>query len=223
MYARRAGFGLAVMRLGIVYGPGPVGHDRPDSVTVVDKFRRLVARGRAADRSTTAAAATSAPSTSRTPRGSCSTPSRPRRSRPTTSRRDTLTRRRRRARWPRDAAGGRAACSFASPFPYEHRLADYLRDEVAGHRRDRLPGLAGGHAAGASAATTCVALARPAGVERAHAAGLRPCARPTPADPAARALLAGCDAVPALRRRARSRRRARETPRARCARTPAPR
>src|SRR6478735_4807138 len=47
MQARRAGFGLALMRLGIVYGPGPVVHDRPDSVTVVDKFRRMVAAGEA--------------------------------------------------------------------------------------------------------------------------------------------------------------------------------
>ncbi len=45
MQARRAGFGLALMRLGIVYGPGPVVHERADSVTVIDKFRRIVAAG----------------------------------------------------------------------------------------------------------------------------------------------------------------------------------
>jgi nucleoside-diphosphate-sugar epimerase len=45
MHARRAGFGLALMRLGIVYGPSPVEHDRPESVTVVDKFRRLATAG----------------------------------------------------------------------------------------------------------------------------------------------------------------------------------
>jgi nucleoside-diphosphate-sugar epimerase len=45
LYARRHGFGLALLRLGIVYGPGPVEHDRPESQTVVDKFRRLVAAG----------------------------------------------------------------------------------------------------------------------------------------------------------------------------------
>ena len=45
MHARRAGFGLALMRLGIVYGPSPVEHDRPESQTVVDKFRRLAAAG----------------------------------------------------------------------------------------------------------------------------------------------------------------------------------
>jgi nucleoside-diphosphate-sugar epimerase len=45
LYARMHGFELALLRLGIVYGPGPVEHDRPESQTVVDKFRRLVAAG----------------------------------------------------------------------------------------------------------------------------------------------------------------------------------
>ena len=45
MYARAHGFGLALLRLGIVYGPSPVEHDAPESQTVVDKFRRLAAAG----------------------------------------------------------------------------------------------------------------------------------------------------------------------------------
>ena len=45
MHARRTGFGLALMRLGIVYGPSPVEHARPESVTVVDTFRRKAAVG----------------------------------------------------------------------------------------------------------------------------------------------------------------------------------
>lgn len=45
MYARRHGFGLALMRLGIVYGPSPVEHERPESQTVVDKFKRLAGAG----------------------------------------------------------------------------------------------------------------------------------------------------------------------------------
>jgi UDP-glucose 4-epimerase len=45
MYARRHGFDLAVLRLGIVYGASPVEHARPESQTVVDKFRRLAAAG----------------------------------------------------------------------------------------------------------------------------------------------------------------------------------
>lgn len=45
LHLRRAGVPLALMRLGIVYGPSPVEHDGPESVTVVDKFRRLAALG----------------------------------------------------------------------------------------------------------------------------------------------------------------------------------
>ena len=45
IYARKSGFDLSLLRLGIVYGPSPVEHDRPESQTVVDKFRRLAAAG----------------------------------------------------------------------------------------------------------------------------------------------------------------------------------
>jgi nucleoside-diphosphate-sugar epimerase len=45
MHARRTGYELATLRLGIVYGPSPVEHDRPESETVVDKFRKLAAAG----------------------------------------------------------------------------------------------------------------------------------------------------------------------------------
>ncbi|HEX6679670.1 MAG TPA: NAD(P)-dependent oxidoreductase [Gaiellaceae bacterium] len=43
--ADRRGFGLAILRLGIVYGPSPVEHSAEASQTVVDKFRRLAAAG----------------------------------------------------------------------------------------------------------------------------------------------------------------------------------
>jgi len=45
MYAEREGLDLAILRIGIVYGPGPVEHARPESQTVVDRFRRLAAAG----------------------------------------------------------------------------------------------------------------------------------------------------------------------------------
>lgn len=45
MYAQRAAFDLAILRLGIVYGPSPVEHASPESQTVVDKFRRLASAG----------------------------------------------------------------------------------------------------------------------------------------------------------------------------------
>ena len=46
LHSRQTGFGLATLRLGIAYGPSPVEHDRPESQTVVDKFRRLFEAGR---------------------------------------------------------------------------------------------------------------------------------------------------------------------------------
>ena len=45
LYAERHGFDLALLRLGIVYGPSPVEHSRPESQTVVDKFLRLASGG----------------------------------------------------------------------------------------------------------------------------------------------------------------------------------
>jgi UDP-glucose 4-epimerase len=41
----RSGFELAILRLGIVYGPSPVEHAAEESQTVVDKFRRLALAG----------------------------------------------------------------------------------------------------------------------------------------------------------------------------------
>jgi len=45
LYAERHRFSLAILRLGIVFGPSPVEHARPESQTVIDKFRRLAAAG----------------------------------------------------------------------------------------------------------------------------------------------------------------------------------
>ncbi len=45
MHAERHGFDVALLRLGITYGPSPVEHAGPQSQTVVDKFRRMAARG----------------------------------------------------------------------------------------------------------------------------------------------------------------------------------
>jgi nucleoside-diphosphate-sugar epimerase len=43
--SRRYGIDLAILRLGIVFGPSPVEHSAPESQTVVDKFRRLAEAG----------------------------------------------------------------------------------------------------------------------------------------------------------------------------------
>jgi len=45
LHAERHGFALALLRLGIVYGPSPVRHSAAEAQTVVDKFRRQVAAG----------------------------------------------------------------------------------------------------------------------------------------------------------------------------------
>jgi UDP-glucuronate decarboxylase len=44
--SRRFAFDLAILRLGIVYGPSPVEHSAAESQTVVDKFRRLAEAGK---------------------------------------------------------------------------------------------------------------------------------------------------------------------------------
>jgi nucleoside-diphosphate-sugar epimerase len=45
MLAERGAFDLAILRLGIVYGPSPVEHSHAESQTVVDKFRLLAEAG----------------------------------------------------------------------------------------------------------------------------------------------------------------------------------
>ncbi|MDQ3609654.1 MAG: SDR family oxidoreductase [Actinomycetota bacterium] len=45
MYAQRHGLAVVLLRLGIVYGSGPVVHERAESQTVVDKFAGLAAAG----------------------------------------------------------------------------------------------------------------------------------------------------------------------------------
>jgi len=120
--SRRFAFDLAILRLGIVYGPSPVEHSAPESQTVVDKFRRLAEAGaeltlddggratigvvHVADAArilldakpgveNVAAESVTVADVAALARGE-------------------------------DPAGG-AAFTVASPFTYEHRLADYLR------------------------------------------------------------------------------------------------
>ena len=122
MFARRSGFGLSVLRLGIVYGPSPVRHERPESVTVVDKFRSLAREGTPLTLDDGGRATIGAVHVEDAARILHE-------ARPGTENvvADTLT--------VADVAAlaegreptGAAACSYASPFRYEHRLADYLR------------------------------------------------------------------------------------------------
>ena len=131
MYAERAGFDLAMLRVGIVFGPSPVEHERPESQTVVDRFRRLAAAGEplplddggratigvvhvedvarimleAAEREGVWAENVAA---------------------------ETLTVADVAALARGDEPAGGRACAYRSPFDYEHRLAAYLTDAEAG-------------------------------------------------------------------------------------------
>jgi nucleoside-diphosphate-sugar epimerase len=126
MHARRGGFGCTHLRLGIVYGPSPVEHAGPDSQTVVDRFRRLVAAG---EPLTVDAPATigvvhvddaarvllDAPVP---PPGEASAAN---------VAAQTITVPDVAALARGEAPAGGAAWTVASPFAYQHRVADYLR------------------------------------------------------------------------------------------------
>jgi hypothetical protein len=105
----------------------PVEHDAPESQTVIDTLPPPGRRGTAAARSTTAAARPSARSTSPTSRGSCSTrpaaPGSPRR----TSPRTPVTVADVAALARGEEPGRRPAWTYASPFAYRRRVAEYLR------------------------------------------------------------------------------------------------
>ena len=122
LYAKRHGFALALMRLGIVYGPSPVEHDRPESQTVVDKFRRLAAAGKEltlddGGRATIGVVHVddAAKIMLAAPDGSSNVAA------------ETVTVADVAALAKGEQPAGGATHSFSSPFDYEHSLADYLR------------------------------------------------------------------------------------------------
>lgn len=126
LHARRAGFDLALLRLGIVYGPSLVEHERPESTTVVDKFRRLAARGEALPLDDGGRAAIGVVHVEDAARILLEAPGGPGVTAANVAA-ETVT--------VADVAAlaeGRspqadADVTFLSPFRYEHRLADYLR------------------------------------------------------------------------------------------------
>ena len=124
IYARRAGFDLALMRLGIVYGPSPVEHSDPGRQTVVDKFRRLAEAGEPLtvdDGSATigvvhvADAARALHESPREPGISAANVAAE-----SVSVADVAALAR------GESPSGQASCSFATPFDYRHDLAGYL-------------------------------------------------------------------------------------------------
>jgi UDP-glucuronate decarboxylase len=119
--SRRFGFNLAILRLGIVYGPSPVEHSATESQTVVDKFRRLAEAGEELpldDGGRTTIGVVHVADAARILLGA--KPGVENVASETLTVADVAALAR-----GEDPAGG-AAFTVASPFTYEHRLADYL-------------------------------------------------------------------------------------------------
>jgi UDP-glucuronate decarboxylase len=120
--AARHGLRLAILRLGIVYGPSPVEHTAEESQTVVDKFRRLAAAGEElplddGGRATIGVVHVEDAARILLEAG------------PGTENvaAETLTVADVAALARGEEPVGGAAWAFTSPFSYRHRLADYLR------------------------------------------------------------------------------------------------
>ena len=125
LYARRAGFDLALQRLGIVYGPSPVEHDRPESQTVVDKFRRLAAAREPLPLDDGGRATIGVVHVEDAARILLEGPVAPGVTAANVAA-ETVTVADVAALVRGERASGEAACTYATPFEYRHRLADYL-------------------------------------------------------------------------------------------------
>jgi nucleoside-diphosphate-sugar epimerase len=134
MHAERAGFDLAILRLGIVYGPSPVEHERPESQTVIDKFRLLAAAGRPLPLDEGGRATIGAVHVDDVARIMLDSPSRSGLSIDNVVA-ETLTVADVAALATGDPPAGRPACTFRSRFRYEHRVDEYLQV-----KRPRVPG-----------------------------------------------------------------------------------
>ena len=126
LYARRHGFDLAVLRLGIVYGPSPVVHDRPESLTVVDKFKRLAAAGEELPLDEGGGATIGVVHVDDVARIMLNSPEAPGISRANVAA-ETVTVADIAALARGEQPSGRVGNSFLSPFDYRHSLREYLR------------------------------------------------------------------------------------------------
>jgi nucleoside-diphosphate-sugar epimerase len=122
LYARRHGFELSIMRLGIVYGPSPVEHERPESQTVVDKFRRMAEAGEELPLDDGGRATIGVVHVDDVARIMLSAPPGP-----ANVAAETVTVADVAALARGEQPAGGATHTFASPFEYEHSLAEYLR------------------------------------------------------------------------------------------------
>jgi UDP-glucose 4-epimerase len=126
LYARKHGFDLSLLRLGIVYGPSPVEHDRPESQTVVDKFRRLAAAGEELTLDNGGRATIGVVHVDDAARIMLDQPAGPGISAANVAAETVTVADVAALARGAEPAGG-ATHRFATPFGYEHALADYLR------------------------------------------------------------------------------------------------
>lgn len=125
MYAHRHGLTLSILRLGIVYGPSPVVHARPESQTVVDKFRSLARAGEPLPLDDGGSAVIGAVHVEDAARILLEAPWAPGVAAANVAA-DTVTVADVAALARGEPAAGRAAAEFETPFSYRHRLAGYL-------------------------------------------------------------------------------------------------
>jgi nucleoside-diphosphate-sugar epimerase len=125
LHARRAGFDLALLRLGIVYGPSPVEHERPESQTVVDRFRRLAAAGEPLPLDDAGRATIGVVHVEDVARIMLDAAGREGAWAENVAA-ETVTVADVAALARGEAPAGRRECTYRSPFEYEHRLAPYL-------------------------------------------------------------------------------------------------
>lgn len=125
MYARRAGLPVVLLRLGIAYGPSPVEHSQPESQTVVEKFRRLAAAGEELPLDDGGRATIGIVHVEDVARIMLEAPAGPGISRANVAA-ETVTVADVAALARGGSPEGRPAWTVASPFRYEHRLAEYL-------------------------------------------------------------------------------------------------
>jgi UDP-glucose 4-epimerase len=125
MYAERNGFDLAILRLGVVYGPSQVEHHDSRRQTVVDKFRRLVAAGEPLPVDDGGAATIGVVHVEDAARALLESPSRPGVSTENVAA-ESITVAGIAALARGEPPAGDPACTFVTPFDYRHRLADYL-------------------------------------------------------------------------------------------------
>jgi UDP-glucose 4-epimerase len=125
MYAERVGFDLAILRLGIVYGPSQVEHEDSGRQTVVDKFRRLAAAGQPLPLDDGGEATIGVVHVNDAALALLHSPSSPGVTAANVAA-ESVTVADVAALARGEEPTGTPACTFESPFDYRHRLAEYL-------------------------------------------------------------------------------------------------